>query len=147
MSWKSDKLWLMITIFSRFQQCFSLNITDIYNIISYVSWEETSSNFELEGIIMRIGVPKERITNEARIAATPLTVKQLIKLGFSVVVEREAGHLASFEDAAFKQAGAEIVEQQSVWDADIIFKVNAPLETEIALIKEGAILVSFIWPA
>lgn len=87
---------------------------------------------------MHIGVPKERITNETRIAATPSTIKQLIKLGFSVIVEREAGQLASFEDTAFEQAGAEIVEQQSVWNADIIFKVNAPLEAEIALIKEGA---------
>lgn len=96
---------------------------------------------------MHIGVPKERITNETRIAATPSTIKQLIKLGFSVIVEREAGQLASFEDTAFEQAGAEIVEQQSVWNADIIFKVNAPLEAEIALIKEGAILICFIWPA
>lgn len=96
---------------------------------------------------MHIGVPKERITNETRIAATPSTIKQLIKLGFSVIVEREASQLASFEDTAFEQAGAEIVEQQSVWNADIIFKVNAPLEAEIALIKEGAILICFIWPA
>lgn len=51
---------------------------------------------------MRIGVPKEQIISEARITATPYTVKQLIKLGFSVVVEQEAGHLASFEDAAFE---------------------------------------------
>ena len=96
---------------------------------------------------MRIGVPKERIINEARIAATPSTVKQLIKLGFSVVVEQEAGHLSSLEDAAFEQAGAEIVEQLVAWDADIIFKVNAPQDAEIALIKAGTILVSFIWPA
>ncbi|MFP3029579.1 MAG: Re/Si-specific NAD(P)(+) transhydrogenase subunit alpha [Arsenophonus sp.] len=96
---------------------------------------------------MHIGVPKERISNEARIAVTPLTVKQLIKLGFSVLVEREAGHLASFEDVVYEQAGAEIVEQQSVWNADIIFKVNAPLEAEILLIKDGSILICFICPA
>ncbi|MGP1923891.1 MAG: Re/Si-specific NAD(P)(+) transhydrogenase subunit alpha [Arsenophonus sp. NEOnobi-MAG3] len=95
---------------------------------------------------MHIGVPKERITNEARIAVTPLTVKQLIKLGFSVVIEREAGQLASFEDVVYEQAGAKIVEQQSVWNADIILKVNAPLEAEIVLIKKGAILICFIWP-
>ncbi|MFP3013768.1 MAG: Re/Si-specific NAD(P)(+) transhydrogenase subunit alpha [Arsenophonus sp. NC-QC1-MAG3] len=96
---------------------------------------------------MHIGVPKERTTNEARVAVTPLTVKELIKLGFSVVVEREAGYLANFEDAAYEQAGAKIVEQQSAWNADIIFKVNAPLEAEILLIKEGSILIGFIWPA
>ncbi|MGP1928782.1 MAG: Re/Si-specific NAD(P)(+) transhydrogenase subunit alpha [Arsenophonus sp. NC-WZS1-MAG3] len=96
---------------------------------------------------MHIGVPKERITNEARIAVTPLTVKQLIKLGFSVLLEREAGYLANFEDAAYEQAGAKIVEQQSAWNVDIIFKVNAPLEAEIVLLKEGSILICFIWPA
>ncbi|MGP1956515.1 MAG: Re/Si-specific NAD(P)(+) transhydrogenase subunit alpha [Arsenophonus sp. NC-PE1-MAG3] len=95
---------------------------------------------------MHIGVPKERITNETRIAVTPLTVKQLIKLGFSVVVEQEAGYLANFEDVAYEQAGAKIVEQQSVWNTDIILKVNAPLEAEIILIKEGSILICFIWP-
>ncbi|MGP1946913.1 MAG: hypothetical protein ACTS85_00560 [Arsenophonus sp. NC-PG7-MAG3] len=70
---------------------------------------------------MHIGVPKERITNKARIAVTPLTVKQLIKLGFSVVVEREAGYLANFDDAAYKQAGAKIVEQQSALECRYYF--------------------------
>lgn len=48
----------------------------------------------LKGNIMRIGIPKERFANEARVAATPSTVSQLLKLGFTVSVERGAGHLA-----------------------------------------------------
>ncbi|WP_272521005.1 Re/Si-specific NAD(P)(+) transhydrogenase subunit alpha [Providencia sp. PROV202] len=96
---------------------------------------------------MRIGIPRERLANEARVAATPSTITQLLKLGFSVCVEQNAGHLASFDDAAYEQAGAEIVDRESAFSADIVFKVNAPLSDEIPLLKEGATLVSFIWPA
>ncbi|MDX7990972.1 Re/Si-specific NAD(P)(+) transhydrogenase subunit alpha [Xenorhabdus littoralis] len=96
---------------------------------------------------MHIGVPKERFSNEARVAATPLTVEQLRKLGFIVTVETGAGRLASFDDIAYQKAGAEIVEHHQVWQSDIIFKVNAPEDNEIALMKEGATLISFIWPA
>ncbi|MEB4675385.1 Re/Si-specific NAD(P)(+) transhydrogenase subunit alpha [Enterobacteriaceae bacterium G50] len=96
---------------------------------------------------MRIGVPKERWPQETRVAATPKTVEQLLKLGFSVAVESGAGKLASFEDEAFTQAGAEIVDGDNVWHADVILKVNAPLEEEIALLNPGTTLISFIWPA
>ncbi|MGX3022036.1 Re/Si-specific NAD(P)(+) transhydrogenase subunit alpha [Ursidibacter sp. B-7004-1] len=96
---------------------------------------------------MLIGIPKELLDNESRVAATPKTVQQILKLGFDVIVEKNAGFKASFEDNAFTEAGATIGNTQAVWNADIIFKVNPPTDTEIALIKEGATLVSFIWPA
>ncbi|WBF43366.1 Re/Si-specific NAD(P)(+) transhydrogenase subunit alpha [Serratia rubidaea] len=96
---------------------------------------------------MRIGVPRERLANEARVAATPKTVEQLLKLGFSVAIERDAGKLASFEDVAYEQAGATVVDTAEAWQSDLILKVNAPQEDEIALMREGSTLVSFIWPA
>ena len=96
---------------------------------------------------MLIGVPKELLNNESRVAATPKTVQQIIKLGFNVIVEQQAGFNASFEDNAYAEAGATIGNAKAVWNADIIFKVNPPTDAEIALIKEGATLVSFIWPA
>ena len=96
---------------------------------------------------MLIGVPRERLDNESRVAATPKTVQQILKLGFEVIVEHDAGFKASFEDQAFTAAGAKVGDAAQVWQADIIFKVNAPTDDEIALIKEGATLVSFIWPA
>ena len=96
---------------------------------------------------MLIGVPRERLDNESRVAATPKTVQQILKLGFDVIVEHDAGFKASFEDQAFVAAGAKVGDAEQVWQADIIFKVNAPTDDEIALIKEGATLVSFIWPA
>lgn len=94
---------------------------------------------------MQIGIPRESLAGETRVAATPATVEQLKKLGFDVVVESGAGRFASFDDAAFVAAGAEVAE--SVWNADLIFKVNAPSDAEIAQIKEGATLISFVWPA
>ncbi|MGL9735604.1 MAG: Re/Si-specific NAD(P)(+) transhydrogenase subunit alpha [Symbiopectobacterium sp.] len=96
---------------------------------------------------MRIGIPKEQLANEARVAATPKTVEQLLKLGFEVSVERDAGKLASFDDAAYTATGAAIAESEEVWQSDIIFKVNAPSEDETALLRAGSTLVSFIWPA
>ncbi|MFZ7172317.1 Re/Si-specific NAD(P)(+) transhydrogenase subunit alpha [Avibacterium volantium] len=96
---------------------------------------------------MLIGVPKELLDNETRVAATPKTVQQILKLGFEVLVEHDAGFKASFEDQAFINAGAKIGTAQEVWNADVIMKVNQPTDEEIALIKEGATLISFIWPA
>lgn len=102
---------------------------------------------QFEGNIMLIGVPKELLDNETRVAATPKTVQQILKLGFEVLVEHDAGFKASFEDQAFINAGAKIGTAQEVWNADVIMKVNPPTDEEIALIKEGATLISFIWPA
>ncbi|MFZ7223801.1 Re/Si-specific NAD(P)(+) transhydrogenase subunit alpha [Avibacterium avium] len=96
---------------------------------------------------MLIGVPRERLDNETRVAATPKTVQQILKLGFEIIVEHDAGFKASFEDQAFINAGAKIGTAQEVWNADVIMKVNPPTDEEIALIKEGATLISFIWPA
>jgi NAD(P) transhydrogenase subunit alpha len=101
----------------------------------------------MEGKTMRIGVPKERLANETRVAATPKTVEQLLKLGFTVAIESGAGKLASFDDNAFTQAGATVVDENNVWHSDVILKVNAPTDDEIALLNPGTTLVSFIWPA
>lgn len=96
---------------------------------------------------MLIGVPRELLDNEARVAATPKTVQQILKLGFEVIVEHDAGFKASFEDQAFVEAGAKIGTAAEIWQSDIIFKVNPPTDDEIAQMKEGATLVSFIWRA
>ncbi|MDB1126273.1 Re/Si-specific NAD(P)(+) transhydrogenase subunit alpha [Vibrio algarum] len=96
---------------------------------------------------MQIGVPREILAGETRVAATPKTVEQLIKLGFDVSVESEAGVLASFDNAAFELAGATVTTSEEIWNADLILKVNAPSDNEIEMLKEGASLISFIWPA
>nr|WP_086937920.1 Re/Si-specific NAD(P)(+) transhydrogenase subunit alpha [Thaumasiovibrio occultus] len=100
---------------------------------------------------MKIGVPKETVAGEKRVAATPTTVTQLIKLGFDVVIEKDAGAAASFDDSDYIATGAEIGEGSTVWQSDIIFKVNAPevsdAHNEIDKLQAGTTLVSFIWPA
>ena len=93
---------------------------------------------------MIIGIPRETYAGETRVAATPQTVGQIIKLGYSVVVESGAGVASSFSDAAYVEAGAQI---GSPWSGDVVLKVNAPDNTEIAAIKDGATLVSLISPA
>lgn len=96
---------------------------------------------------MRIGVPKEILAGETRVAATPQTVEQLLKMGFEVLIESGAGLLASFDDSTFEISGAKIVTTEEVWNTDLILKVNAPSDSEIEAIKEGASLICFIWPA
>ncbi|MDF2177735.1 Re/Si-specific NAD(P)(+) transhydrogenase subunit alpha [Aliiglaciecola sp. CAU 1673] len=96
---------------------------------------------------MRIGIPKEHKPHEKRVAATPDSVKELIKLGFEVLVEHQAGGLSSFHDKAYEAAGAAIGEQDEVWQSDIILKVNEPMENEVDKLKSGAILIGFLWPA
>ncbi|HEX7217710.1 MAG TPA: Re/Si-specific NAD(P)(+) transhydrogenase subunit alpha [Burkholderiales bacterium] len=93
-----------------------------------------------------IGVPRETAAGEKRVATVPEVVEKLIKLGFRVAVEPGAGEAANFSDDSYRSAGAEI--SAEVWQrADILFKVRAPNEQEVARLREGQTLVSFIWPA
>ncbi|WP_458734388.1 Re/Si-specific NAD(P)(+) transhydrogenase subunit alpha [Zobellella taiwanensis] len=96
---------------------------------------------------MLIGIPRETLSGETRVAATPKSVQQLRKLGFEVCIEQGAGHSASFEDAAYVAAGASLVETAQVWQSAILYKVNAPTADEIERLQAGTTLVSFIWPA
>ena len=96
---------------------------------------------------MIIGIPKESIADETRVATTPNTVRQLKKLGFDVSVESGAGEKASFTDEAYRDAGAVAADRDTVWRSDLIYKLNSPDEEEIAKIKEGSTLVSFLYPA
>ncbi len=95
---------------------------------------------------MQIGIPKESTAGETRVAATPDTVAKLLKLGFTVLVEKGAGVYGDFSDEAYQAAGAEIGEAQDVWASPIVFKVQAPDNEEAELLTEGSTLVSFFWP-
>ena len=96
---------------------------------------------------MIIGIPRESLPGETRVAATPQTVGQLIKLGYEVVVETGAGAASSFSDAAYTEAGAVVGPAEQVWAADVVLKVNAPDNAEIAALRDGATLISLISPA
>ncbi len=104
---------------------------------------------------MKIGIPKEIRPGERRVAATPDTVSRLLKLGFEVQVESQAGAGASFADADYAAIGATVVRSaRELWDQnELILKVQPPehnLELDLheaELLREGSTLVSFIWPA
>jgi NAD(P) transhydrogenase subunit alpha len=93
---------------------------------------------------MIIGIPRETYAGETRVAATPQTVGHIIKLGYSVVVESGAGDASSFSDTAYVEAGAEIGDP---WAAEVVLKVNAPDDAEIAAVKDGATVIGLISPA
>ena len=96
-----------------------------------------------------IGVPKETFPGEKRVATVPEVVEKLIKLGFRVAVESNAGEAANFGDDTYRVAGAEVVPTAAeLWaKSDIVFKVRPPNPGEVALMREGGMLVDFIWPA
>jgi NAD(P) transhydrogenase subunit alpha len=96
-----------------------------------------------------IGVPKETAPGEKRVATVPEVVEKLVKLGFAVAVESGAGDAANCSDDAYRAAGAEVLpDAASLWArADIVFKVRPPSADEVGLMREGGMLVGFVWPA
>ncbi len=98
---------------------------------------------------MRIGVPKETAAGEKRVATVPEVVEKLVKLGFTVAVESGAGDAANFADDTYRAAGAEVVPTAAdIWTgSDIVLKVRPPSAVEAGLLREGATLIGFVWPA
>jgi H+-translocating NAD(P) transhydrogenase subunit alpha len=96
---------------------------------------------------MQIGIPIETLKGETRVAATPKTVAQLIKLGHSVVVESGSGVKSSYPDADFAAAGAIIGDRAQTWACEIVAKINAPTNLEIAQLADGGTLIAQIAPA
>jgi len=101
-----------------------------------------------------IGVPRESRPGERRVAVVPETIPKLRKMGFDVLVEPGAGDAAGFRDVDYVDAGAEIAppndyrgsEKRTVWQADLVMKVNPPLPDEVDRLHDGSILVSLLFP-
>ena len=97
---------------------------------------------------MRIGVPKELYAGEKRVATTPDVAAQLIKMGFEVAVETNAGADANYSNASYEAAGCSIASVEEIWsDSDIVMKVRGPDDEEASRLKSGQTLISFLWPA
>ena len=98
---------------------------------------------------LKLGIVKESRDGECRVAASPATVGKWSKAGFDVRVARGAGVAASFPDEAYQAAGATLVDQAAdVWgQADVLVHVNPPELAEVDLLREGATLLSFVYPA
>jgi H+-translocating NAD(P) transhydrogenase subunit alpha len=95
---------------------------------------------------MRMGVPLETVTGEARVAVTPETAKKLKALGHDVFVQSGAGVKASAPDAAYVAAGATIASQTDVFGCDLVLKVRAPQVGELTLLKPGTTVVGMLNP-
>jgi NAD(P) transhydrogenase subunit alpha len=101
----------------------------------------------------KLFVPKEHAPGETRVAATPETVKRLIKSGFEIAVEAGAGESSNIADKTYADAGASIAtDVKGAWSsADVVIKVGPPLQNarlgahEASLLKQGAILVCHVW--
>ena len=91
---------------------------------------------------MLVGVPKESISGERRVALVPETIGRL-SAGTQVVVEAGAGDEAGFGDDAYREAGVEIGDP---WAADVVVKVAAPTAAEAGRLHDGQVLIAFLSP-
>ena len=94
---------------------------------------------------MNVVIPKETSDNETRVAATPGSIKELVKAGLSVMVETQAGIKSNISDTDYKNAGASIIEskEELLSKADIVLKVLPPTLDQIVLLQPKSIVVSF----
>lgn len=96
---------------------------------------------------MNAGIPRESAAGERRVAATPDSVKKLVKLGFDVRVERDAGLAAGFDDASYVAAGATIEPPERVWASEVIAKIRPPSDAEAKRLGGSQTLISYLYPA
>ncbi|MCA1775958.1 MAG: Re/Si-specific NAD(P)(+) transhydrogenase subunit alpha [Paracoccaceae bacterium] len=97
---------------------------------------------------MKIGAPKETFEGENRVAMTPASARDLQKLGYDCVIESGAGEAAGFPNAAYKEAGVEVVKTGAALfkACEIVIKVRPPSDTEVKRLTEGQTLISFFYP-
>ena len=99
---------------------------------------------------MQLGVPREVVPGEDRVALVPDTVAKLVESGLAVVVERGAGARAGFEDADYEEAGATMGDGAAVFSSDVVLKVSppsiAPDADEVGRLKPDSALMGFLLP-
>lgn len=97
--------------------------------------------------MIRLGIPKESFPGERRIAVAPDSVVKLKSLGFAIAVEKGAGVAAGFTDEAYEKAGAEAVDADAAWQADVVLRIRPPTPDEAQRMKEGGALICMLRPA
>jgi H+-translocating NAD(P) transhydrogenase subunit alpha len=100
---------------------------------------------------MKVGVPREVIPGERRVALVPDTVSRLVEDGLEVLVQAGAGDAAGFDDAAYREAGATVTDDATaVYTSDIVLKVSPPGAggdgNEVGRLKQGAAFIGFMLP-
>ncbi len=96
---------------------------------------------------MRVGVPKETLPGERRVALVPEAARGLVKGGLEVVVESGAGASAFFSDAIYMDGGAKVTDAATALGSDAVLKVQPPTPDEVGRLRAGAVLISFLQPA
>ncbi|MFC1991712.1 Re/Si-specific NAD(P)(+) transhydrogenase subunit alpha [Chloroflexota bacterium] len=97
---------------------------------------------------MKVGVPKEIVSNESRVALAPDIIKKVTETGVEVLIEKEAGKAASLLDSMYQEAGCKIVADATTLykDSDIILKLQKPEPAEIEMLTEGKIIIALLQP-
>jgi NAD(P) transhydrogenase subunit alpha len=95
---------------------------------------------------MQIGIPRETLAGETRVAATPETVKKFIAGKHSVLVEKGAGIAAHYPDEAYAEAGATLVDAAQALACELVLKVRSPGSEELTKMRSGAVLVGMLDP-
>ena len=98
---------------------------------------------------MKVATPRELTHDERRVALVPDTATKLIAARLDVAVEAGAGAGAFIPDGAFDAVGVKVITHAAdlMKDADAVLKVQAPMRTEVELLREGAVLISFLQPS
>ena len=110
------------------------------NKLRYQRYQQLRS---LQGLV--VGVPKESLEGEQRVALVPSNVTKLLKAGATVHIERNAGVASGYADEKYEKAGAMIVSSDEAWRAQVVAKVRPPTLTEAAKIENRSIM-SIIQP-
>jgi NAD(P) transhydrogenase subunit alpha len=92
---------------------------------------------------MRIGVPKETVENETRVAIVPVSIPKLQKLGFEVIIQEGAGELSKYSDSEYTDKGAQIGSLNEVMSAELIASINIP---NLEMMKKGQMLACMADP-
>lgn len=94
---------------------------------------------------MKIGVPKERMTGEARVALVPEAVKRLAAKNNDIVVEEGAGVAAGYSNSEYVSAGAHLVaDPVEAWSADVVTRIHGPSDDELPRVRSGSVLVAML---
>lgn len=90
---------------------------------------------------MKLGIPKERIDGETRVATTPEIAKKLVGRGLEVLLERGAGAAAHYPDAAYQEVGVQLGDAAGALGCDLVAKVRKPGAEEVAQMRDGAVFI------
>lgn len=93
---------------------------------------------------MKLGIPKETLDGERRVATTPDVAKKLVAKGFEVLLESGAGVAAHYTDEAYAEVGVQLVGRSECFAADIVLKVRRPSEEEALTVAPGSTYISLV---